>query len=81
MRDIRRLPTWPGRMGEDQAAAYLSVSKTTFRARVASAEYPQPVREGSRNFWARTQLDRLIDQQFGFSITSNIEDPTWADLR
>jgi predicted DNA-binding transcriptional regulator AlpA len=70
------LPDWPARMGEDMAALYLGVSKTTFRERVRGRSYPQPVREGGRLLWSRRQLDRFIDSQFGTSES----DSTWDDL-
>lgn len=61
------LPNWPARLSEDQAAAYLVVSKTTFRAGYGSGRYPAPLREGRRLFWSRRQLDRFVDAQFGLA--------------
>lgn len=72
--------TWPGRLSEDLAAAYLSISPSTFRIRVANGDYPQPVRDGARKFWARSQLDGLIAAQFGLHQIA-VEDASWADLR
>ena len=79
MSAIGTLPDWPARMGEDCASQYLSVSRTTFRARVKSRTYPQPVREGGRLLWSRMQLDRFVDAQFGIIAADN--DASWSDLR
>jgi predicted DNA-binding transcriptional regulator AlpA len=78
----RRKPNaWPGRLGEEDAAEYLGVSKSTFRQRVATGVYPQPVRDGARNFWGKLQLDAFIANQFGHPLLFASEDNTWADLR
>lgn len=75
------LPNWPARLGEDMAAAYLGVSKTTFRDRWQRRTYPQPIREGKRLLWSRTQLDRFVEQQFGIDGDNDNGDETWGDLR
>lgn len=76
------LPHWPARLSEDLAAAYLGVSKTTFRDRWHARTYPQPLREGKRLLWARLQLDRFVEAQFGITATNDdAGDETWADLR
>lgn len=74
------LPNWPARLSEDMAAAYCSVSKTTFRTKWQAKEYPQPVREGGRLFWSRVQLDRFVEAQFGLADNDDY-DPSWGDLR
>jgi predicted DNA-binding transcriptional regulator AlpA len=81
MASQRKLPSWPARLSEDLAAAYLSTSKSTFRAKVANGEYPKSAREGGRIYWSRNQLDEHIARQFGHMQMSPMEDPTWADLR
>jgi hypothetical protein len=65
------MPDWPARMDESMAALYLGVGLTTFRERVKAKEYPQPVREGARKLWARQQLDRYVDAQFGLGASDN----------
>jgi hypothetical protein len=75
---IARMPDWPARMGEDMAADYLGVSLTTFRDRVKSRQYPQPVREVGRLLWSRRQLDLFIESQFGIATAS--EKNSWDDL-
>lgn len=75
------LPYWPARLGEDQAASYLGVSKTTFRDRWQGKAYPQPVREGKRLFWARLQLDRFVETQFGLVANDDDDDDSWGDIR
>jgi hypothetical protein len=78
---IALMPDWPARMGEDLAARYLGVSLTAFRERVMSGVYPQPVREGKRRLWARRQLDRYVDAQFGLPHHNGPEDGSWDNLR
>ncbi len=75
------LPNWPARLSEDLASAYLGVSKTTFRDRWQSRIYPQPVRDGGRVFWARVQLDKFVEAQFGLLRANETGDESWADLR
>jgi predicted DNA-binding transcriptional regulator AlpA len=77
----RKLPAWPARLSEELAADYFSVSRSTFRVRVANREYPQPVREGGRIYWSKAQLDAHVAIQFGHMPVSAMEDPSWADLR
>jgi hypothetical protein len=66
---LSQLPDWPGRLGEEEAAAYLGLSKSGVREKWAAAgsSYPQPAREAGRIFWSRRQLDAWIDCQFGLS--------------
>jgi hypothetical protein len=73
------LPNRPARLGEDDAAAFLSISKTTFRCRWQTGEYPRPIREGGRLFWSRLQLERFVAAQFGINGDGQ-EDSSWADL-
>ena len=78
------LPHWPARLGEDLAASYLGISKTTFRDRVGKRVYPQPIREGKRLLWAKVQLDRFVEAQFGIlpaNESGDAGDASWADLR
>lgn len=76
---MKQIPNWPARLGEDLAASYLGVSKTTFRQRWQGRVYPQPIREGRRLLWSRQQLDSFVCAQFGTGA-GDIEDDTWADL-
>lgn len=75
---IALMPDWPARMGEDMAALYLGVSETAFRDGVAAGRYPAPVNEGRRKLWARVQLDRFVESQFGVAPAS--EDGSWDNL-
>jgi predicted DNA-binding transcriptional regulator AlpA len=81
MGELKNLPDWPARLSEERAAEYLSTSRSTFRFRVATGEYPSPVREGVRKYWSRRQLDGYIEKQFGHYYSNFDEDETWADLR
>jgi hypothetical protein len=62
---IERLPDWPARMTAPVAAAYMGIGHATFLARYKDTG----VREGANLLWARAQLDRLIQQQFGLEQT------------
>jgi hypothetical protein len=81
---IALMPDWPARMGEDMAALYLGVGVTTFRERVKSKEYPQPIQEGARRLWSRWQIDRFIASQFGLSVDeprrAGASEGSWDDL-
>lgn len=80
---VALMPDWPARMGEGLAALYLGVSLTTFRERVRTRVFPQPVREGSRVLWSRRQLDIYVDAQFNLAQPADDEsgDATWDDLK
>lgn len=78
------MPDWPARMDDDLAADYMGVGVTTFRERVKSKEYPQPIQEGARRLWSRQQLDRFIAAQFGLPVDvsrgEGASGGTWDDL-
>ena len=81
---LARLPNWPIRLSEDLAAAYLGISKTTFRTRWQANAYPQPIREGRRLLWNRRMLDRFVDNQAGLTKAPAPDlggDDSWADFR
>lgn len=69
--NVANLPDWPARLSEDLAAQYLSISPSTFRERVKSRAYPQPVYDGGRKFFSRRQLDSFVDAQFGLGAADN----------
>ena len=75
------LPNWPTRLSEAAAAQYLSIGRTSFRDKVGSGLYPQPVTEGGRKFWSKKQLDNFVAGQFGLSQSHEIGDDSWADLK
>ena len=81
---LAMLPNWPIRMSEDVAAMFVGVSKSTFRKKWESGEYPQPCREDGRIFWHRDQLTQFVDKQFGLSKPPAQDlggDKSWADFR
>ena len=55
------MPDWPRYLSEEQAAAYLGVSVTTFRARIGKP-WPQPLRMGRRKLYDRAAIDRVADR-------------------
>lgn len=75
---VALMPYWPARMDAEMAALYLSVSETTFLERVGNGQYPAAVTEGRRKLWARVQLDRFVESQFGIAQPS--EDGSWDDV-
>jgi hypothetical protein len=77
---IALMPHWPARMDETMAALYLGVSATGFREGVEARKYPAPVREGRRKLWAKLQLDRFVESQFGCATASG-NDRTWDGLK
>lgn len=84
MVELRDLPYWPARLGEDDAARYLGISKTTFRDRWQRQKtYPQPINEGRRLLWGRRQLERFVDAQYGLQqpAIAAVEDNSWDDFR
>jgi predicted DNA-binding transcriptional regulator AlpA len=81
---LASLPDYPGVMGEDLAATYLGVSRSTFRSRVRAGAYPQPCRDGRRVLWARRQLDSFIAARFGLPDAGaeiGGESDGWADFK
>jgi hypothetical protein len=58
------LPDWPRLMGEELAAAYVSLSATTLRERG-----PEPRRLGKRRLYDRNDLDRWADRLGGQPLT------------
>lgn len=76
---IRHLPDWPARMTAPVAAAYMGISASTFLTRFKG----HGVREGANLLWARAQLDRIIEEQFGLAVprqTLASRDTSWDDL-
>lgn len=59
------LPDWPRLMGEELAAAYVSLSATTLRAKG-----PAPARLGKRRLYDRRDLDRWADRLAGQPLTA-----------
>jgi hypothetical protein len=71
------LPNWPAAMREPMAAAYLSVSETYFRERIAPAI--TAVRPTSRLvLWRRVDLDAWLANQAGGGAASGGN--SWADI-
>jgi hypothetical protein len=79
-----RLPAWPRLLSADMAAAYLSISRTSFLDGVGRGQWPAPIRHGKRTLWDRQRLDRLVDVLSGLPPPSpEIGDTgggTWDDL-
>jgi excisionase family DNA binding protein len=63
---------WPRRLSEDEAAAYLGISKTTLRDgyQAKPARYPKPERDGRRILWDKAMLDRFVDERSGIVAPS-----------
>jgi hypothetical protein len=63
--DRASLPDWPRLMGEDLAAAYVSLSATSLRE-----HGPAPKRFGKRRLYDRIDLDRWADRIGGQPLTA-----------
>ena len=69
-------PLPPRLIGEEAAAAYLGLSKSTFRRRWSPGELPQPHRIGGRLLWDVRLLDRYVDALSGIGAQAG----SWDDL-
>lgn len=77
MPDDARLPYWPPVLHEAWAAAYLSLSTSTFREQVAPVV--QSVRLTPRRVgWLRSDLDNWLAQRAGAGASSPAHNP-WDD--
>ena len=54
------LPNWPRLLSEGQAATYVGVSLSAFRARIGNP-WPAALRIGRRKVYDRIALDRAVD--------------------
>ena len=72
LESLARLPYWPLMLSDVQAAAYLGVSRETFRKAVEAGEFPRPVRSlGRRVLWHRPGLDRAAAALAGERTAEN----------
>jgi hypothetical protein len=67
---LKHLPGWPARMTAPVAAAYMSVSQTTFLTRFGA----RGVKEGGNTFWAKAQLDQIVAEQFDLVVVPAVAD-------
>ena len=71
------LPGWPAVLGVEWAAAYLSLSTTTFQKEVRP-EVPPVHLTAKRIGWLRADLDNWLARRSGGSATSPLHNP-WED--
>jgi excisionase family DNA binding protein len=72
LESILGLPNWPLLLSDEQAAAYLGVSRETFRKAVDTGDFPRPVRSlGRRILWYRPGLDRAAAELAGERVAAN----------
>lgn len=76
-RDLSPLPGWPAVLHETWAAAYLSLSTATFRAKVVPTVPPVRLTE-RRIGWLRTDLDTWLAQRVGGEAGLPAHNP-WDD--
>lgn len=69
-------PFPPRRMRSAMAAYYMSVSESTFLARVRAGTYPPGIKDGGVTVWLRDDLDRVIDRQF--QVKADVVSPVVA---
>ena len=68
------LPGWPAVLHEQWAAAYLSLSPSTFRAQVAP-EVPAIHLTTKRVGWLRADLDNWLARRAGEAASSPLTNP------
>jgi excisionase family DNA binding protein len=68
----------PRILSEREAAAYLGVGRTLFRARIKAGQFPAPMRQGRRVLWDKKTLDRYLDTLSG--LNDNESANSWGDL-
>ncbi len=78
MADRSRLPDWPAVLQEEWAAAYLSLSTTSFR-NVVVPTVPPITLTAKRRGWRRTDLDAWIAKQAGDAAPSSFNSNSWDD--
>lgn len=78
MGDLLTLPGWPAVLHEQWAAAYLSLSPSTFRAQVAP-EVPAIHLTRRRVGWLRADLDQWVARRRGEAAISPLLNP-WDDM-
>lgn len=72
LESLANLPHWPAMLSDEQAAAYVGLSREMFRKAVDAGDYPQPVRShGKRVLWWRPGLDRAAAALAGERIAAN----------
>jgi predicted DNA-binding transcriptional regulator AlpA len=74
--DLANLPGWPLMLSDEQAAAYVGLSRESFRKAVEDGHYPKPVRQfGRRVLWHRPSLDRAAAVLAGESLSAGEKTP------
>ena len=68
------LPDWPPVMHEDWAAAYLSLSTSTFRS-VVVKDVPPIALTQRRVGWLRADLDQWLAKRAGADASSGVVNP------
>lgn len=56
------LPDWPRMLSRPLAAAYCSLTVSTFEREVAAGMLPGPVQLGGQPHWCRNKLDAALDR-------------------
>jgi predicted DNA-binding transcriptional regulator AlpA len=74
MRDGLALPGWPRALREELAAAYVGLSTSTFRAKVAPELKTVHLTE-KRRAWLREDLDAWLDARAGIEPASHGANP------
>lgn len=72
VQSLANMPYWPLMLSDEQAAAYVGLSRESFRRAVDSGDYPHPVRShGRRVLWYRPGLDQAAAELAGLRIAAN----------
>jgi predicted DNA-binding transcriptional regulator AlpA len=78
-RRARLLPDWPRAMNEESAAAYVSLSLSSFRTEVSKGRIPKPIKLTlKRKAWLRDDLDGWLDGLAGkIAASAPVEIDDW----
>jgi predicted DNA-binding transcriptional regulator AlpA len=70
----------PGALRADRAAAYLSMSTSTFLKLVDEGRLPKGKRLGGITFWSRRALDEFVETYEGEGDETDAVDDKWKRM-
>ena len=73
------IPDWPMMMGEEQAAAYVSLPVATFLRSVQRGELPRPRLLAGRRRWSRSEIDNALHPEAEVGMARGV-DPVLARI-
>jgi predicted DNA-binding transcriptional regulator AlpA len=70
----------PGALRADRAAAYMSMSTSTFLEHVANGRLPKGKKLGGVTFWSRRELDAFIENYEGEGADAAAVNDKWKRI-